>query len=621
MNRKIFTKGMAIFLLCAILTGFTAVYAESENYFFYWKDGKIYISNYSETFALTENKLTGDLEQARNEHFRGIQNNNKYIFSDRFERNEQQKEWIEYIFDLKIVDLKEGAKVKLIDTGIASFSINEAEKRITYLKKHNKSDEKYDLMQLDISTISSKPVLIDSDVNRYYLTDNQGESIFYTKHESIDDIYYYHQGKKSVVARGLLLDVSFDGKKFLFADGTALYKQIIGKEKILIDNEYEDLLDIDRAFDTIFYFKKDGIYKKKGNEASQKITDKVKSIYEEHSKVYITPSKETFFVIENGQDIRIPYRDLIQDDLNRGVYNKLSKTDKFVVDNIRKKIRTGKEFAISSKNIYFYDGEKMNLISGEAVYSSMDISIEPEGTPYKFYEPKKNAEGLIRMLNPQKINKVRLSEHKISENLDNEIRGRLFDTAQYHLHQGTKKVWSSKPGIDFAILDLDGKIYMSNNTDTEEILEFYEATIDGGGVSKVKYTGAYHDAMKKEFSFGEKKVSVEIKKENGGVTLYVNNKKAGFTKGQIDFLQSAFSDTIIFFLYEVSARDGKADIKAFYNDKVVDVIDDLYDPTILFTKKGDFAVYGSLGKEQKSNLYYFDGNKLKTLDTGLGPQK
>ena len=262
---------VAVLVVAAVIISIIASPSAANNYFGYFRDGEIFISDYSagygdqatENFKEDNNMIFGNYR----EFVRLSDDGKKLFYVDNYDG-------VSYKLYSKDTDNMNARSVK-ISSDILIYDISDDGSVVTYIK-----DNGY-LYQHNLEAQSD---LIDSNVVNFLVSDN-GKTILYKKNSEGDKPYQFdlylsksgEQGKKIAGNVDSFKYISEDLSTVYYISDSALYKLNVGKKAVkLVDN----VRDVINVYDSgeIFFTKvnesgKTSLYYYNGSKISNALVD------------------------------------------------------------------------------------------------------------------------------------------------------------------------------------------------------------------------------------------------------------------------------------------------------------------------------------------------------------
>lgn len=506
-------------------------------------------------------------------------------------------------------------------------------KILFYVDKITEDSAGASLFYRYVNKPKQEPVKIDSDVASYSVSEN-GKLVTYLKGE--EGILYQHNltDKEKIDSEVSAFEVSDDGKKigYLNKEG-GMYLKYAGKDKEKLDSEVSRISYINEDFNTVYYIKEDSLYKKVEGKDKEKIASDISSVI----KVY--ESGEIYYLKSNSSNINLI--DYVEDDLKEAdaamtlpqtpeypsywdyddyddyqaatdryheAYEeyqiaKQAWNGKLERDAIREDLAEAKMPDFSG-TLYYYDGKVEKVLTDAYAYDTFGFANNTIA--------EDNPVIIFSIYNQSSITKVKLSEIDYVSEVEDMVEAALYSSSEKYIAiKDSSSVIEQTEAKNFNITS-DGKtVYFLDDVSEESYHgDVYKMSISGNEVSK---TELYDSDVYPSFSLtnnGQIVYFKDVKASKG--ELYVDKQKIDYDVNLYNFTYLDESDAVV---YMVDWNDEKdyGTLKTFKNGKAIKIADDVHSYNT--TPNGEILyLYDYSTNYNKGELFIYKNNKAEKID-------
>lgn len=234
---KVVIPVIAVLVVAAVIVSIFATPNENANYFGYFRDGQLFVSDYSEGYGeqASENFKKDNAVFGNYRDFIRISNDSKKLF---FLDNYDGSSYKLYYKNTNQMD----AKANKITSDVLTYDISDKGDIVTYIKDAGNLYQHNLKMQSD---------LIDNNVVNFLVTDN-GQTILYKKNSEGDKQYQFdlyisksgQKGKKLISSVDSFQYISDDLSFVYYVSGGSLFKLTVGKNSKKIAENVREVIKV-----------------------------------------------------------------------------------------------------------------------------------------------------------------------------------------------------------------------------------------------------------------------------------------------------------------------------------------------------------------------------------------
>lgn len=506
-------------------------------------------------------------------------------------------------------------------------------KILFYVDKITEDSDGASLFYRYVNKPEQEPVKIDSDVASYSVSEN-GKLVTYLKGE--EGILYQHNltDKEKIDSEVSAFEVSDDGKKigYLNKEG-GMYLKYDGKDKEKLDSEVSRISYINEDFNTVYYIKEDSLYKKVEGKDKEKIASDISSVV----KVY--ESGEVYYLKSDSSEVTL--LDYVEDDLKdldaamtepqapeypsywdyddyddyqaaRDQYETAYEAyqtareawyDKQERDELREDL-AGETMTNASYTLCYYNCKEEKVltdafVSGE--YSS------------NYTVADNNPVIIFSIYNQSSVTKVKLSEIDYVSEVEDMVEAALYSSSEKYIAvKDSSSVIEQTEAKNFNITS-DGKtVYFLDDVSEESYHgDVYKMSISGNKAQKPELYDSDVYSSSAYLMYNDRFVYYKDVKDSKG-ELYVDKQKIDYDVNLYNFTYLDESDAVV---YMVDWNDEKdyGTLKMFKNGKAVKIADDVH--AYNTTHNGEILyLYDYSTNYNKGELFIYKNNKAEKID-------
>lgn len=567
-----------------------------KNYGLYFKDKEIFCTNFSKAdpWQLTSRFLYQVSDDSNEDiadaayyigRFIELSNDGKIMFfPDRIDENDSG-----FTLYYRYMNKQEQEPVK-VDSGVVSFTVNEAATTVTYLKDIDNT-----LYQYDLKTDTKEKI---GEYVYGYLVSDDGRKLCHINSEG--NVYIKHHGKDKEKIDSYATDlshVSEDFKTIFYVKEGSLYRKTEGKDKEKISSDVYSVL---KAYESgaLYYIKTDSEQVTLKDYVLDDMKDTDASMTEPEYPTYPSwwdydTTEEYNAAVEQYEEDYEAYQE--------AYYKYLDKLDR---DELRESLA---DYTMSHSNysLYFYDGTEEKVITDAFVYDPYSITVHDLAvdTPVIVY----------MAYNQSDFDKVKLSEINSIYEVEDMVEAALYSSFEKYIATGdAATVFEQESAVGFKIAD-DGKtIYFIDKTDEDKNFgDLYRLVVSGGKPQKPELYDSDVSIGHMNITTDGKVVYFKDVKDYKG-DLYVDKTRIDYDVNVYSFEYSVDFDKITYFTDYNSDKDYGT-LKVYDKGKAVKIADDVH--AFVITPDGEILYLIDYSTTYyKGDLYIYRKGKSSKVD-------